>query len=136
MFEILSYAGFVAVIGGMVFHKMTSSTSGAEEQKGTSGHPWTFWNADLSTKQRIRKLIVFLMVVGFLFYAGTGVATMFLGGNLLGYDAIAPEPTHHAGQHWGILLVEFGVGMAVASTMMMIFYHFAGREPEMDHEDW
>jgi len=77
-----------------------------------------------------------LMVVGFLFYAGTGVVTMLLGGNLLGYDAIDPESTHHAGQHWGILLVEFGVGMAVSSTMVMIFYQFAGREPEIRDEDW
>lgn len=77
-----------------------------------------------------------LMVIGFLFYAGTGAATMLLGGNLLGYDAIAPHSTHHAGQHYGILLVEFGVGMAVSSTMLMIFYHFAGREPEIRDEDW
>lgn len=77
-----------------------------------------------------------LMVVGFLFYAGTGAATMLLGGNLLGYDAIDPESTHHAGQHWGILLVEFGVGMAVSSTMLTIFYQFAGREPEIRDEDW
>ena len=77
-----------------------------------------------------------LMVVGFLFYAGTGIATMMLGGNLLGYDAIDPQSTHHAGQHWGILLVEFGVGMAVSSTMLMIFYQFAGREPEIRDEDW
>ena len=77
-----------------------------------------------------------LMVIGFLFYAGTGIATMMLGGNLLGYDAIDPQSTHHAGQHWGILLVEFGVGMAVSSTMLMIFYQFAGREPEIRDEDW
>ena len=77
-----------------------------------------------------------LMVVGFLFYAGTGIATMMLGGNLLGYDAIDPQSTHHAGQHSGILLVEFGVGMAVSSTMLMIFYQFAGREPEIRDEDW
>ncbi len=77
-----------------------------------------------------------LMVVGLLFYAGTGAATMLLGGNLLGYDAIAPHSTHHEGQHYGILLVEFGVGMTVSSTMLMIFYHFAGREPEIRDEDW
>lgn len=77
-----------------------------------------------------------LMVAGLLFYAGTGAATMLLGGNLLGYDAIDPDSAHHAGQHYGILLVEFGVGMAVSSTMLMIFYHFAGREPEIQSEDW
>jgi multicomponent Na+:H+ antiporter subunit B len=61
---------------------------------------------------------------------------MLLGGNLLSYDAIAPNSDHNAGQHYGILLVELGVGMAVAATMLMIFYQFAGREPEIRDEDW
>lgn len=81
-------------------------------------------------------VLVVMMVVGVMFYAGTGVATMLLGGNLLGYDAIAPDSAHHAGQHYGILLVEFGVGTAVSATMLTIFYHFAGREGEIDPEDW
>ena len=76
------------------------------------------------------------MVIGVLFYAGTGVATMLLGGELLDYDMIDPESTHHAGQHYGILLVEWGVGVTVASTMLTIFYHFTGREPDIDQEDW
>jgi multicomponent Na+:H+ antiporter subunit B len=83
-----------------------------------------------------QRALIVGMVVGLLFYAGTGIATMLLGGNLLGYDEIAPASTHHAGQHYGILLVEFGVGLCVASTMLTIFYHFAGREPEIDPEDW
>jgi len=83
-----------------------------------------------------QKALTVLMVIGVLFYAGTGVATMLLGGNLLGYDAIDPESTHHAGQHYGILLVEWGVGVTVASTMLTIFYHFTGREPDIDQEDW
>ncbi len=76
------------------------------------------------------------MAVGLLFYTGTGAATMLLGANLLGYDAIAPGSAHHAGQHYGIMLVEFGVGLCVASTMLTIYYHFAGREPEIGDEDW
>ena len=83
-----------------------------------------------------QRALVVLMVIGFLFYAGTGVATMLLGANLLGYDALVPESTHHAGQHYGILLVEWGVGTTVASTMLTIFYHFTGREPDIDQEDW
>ena len=83
-----------------------------------------------------QKALTVLMVIGVLFYAGTGVATMLLGGNLLGYDTIDPESTHHAGQHYGILLVEWGVGVTVASTMLTIFYHFTGREPDIDQEDW
>ncbi len=90
-----------------------------------------------ATKRALpQNFLVVGMVVGFMLYAGTGVATMILGGNLLGYDALAPASTHHAGQHLGILLVEFGVGMAVASTMLTIFYHFAGREPEIDPKHW
>ena len=77
-----------------------------------------------------------VMVIGILFYAGTGLITMLLGGNLLDYDVLVPNSTHHAGQHYGILAVEFGVGLTVFSTMLTIFYHYAGREPEIDPEDW
>ncbi len=83
-----------------------------------------------------QKALTIAMVVGVLFYAGTGLATMLLGGNFLGYDAIDPESTHHAGQHYGIILVEWGVGVCVASTMLTIFYLFTGREPDIDPEDW
>jgi len=83
-----------------------------------------------------QRALVIAMVIGFMFYAGTGVVTMLLGGNFLSYDVIDPQSTHHAGQHYGILLVEWGVGMTVASTMLTIFYHFTGREPDIDQEDW
>ncbi|MEM8935356.1 MAG: Na(+)/H(+) antiporter subunit B [Pseudomonadota bacterium] len=76
------------------------------------------------------------MAIGLLFFAGTGLATMLLGANFLGYDAIDPDSTHHAGQHYGIILVEWGVGLTVASTMLNIFYQFSGREPDIDQEDW
>ncbi|MEM8771798.1 MAG: Na(+)/H(+) antiporter subunit B [Pseudomonadota bacterium] len=82
------------------------------------------------------RALIIAMVVGVLFYSGTGVATMLLGENLLAYDAIDPDSTHHAGQHYGILLVEWGVGVTVASTMLTIFYHFTGREPDIDQSDW
>lgn len=91
---------------------------------------------DATKKALPESVLKVLMVLGVLLYAGTGVATMLLGANFLGYDAIDPDSTHHAGQHYGILIVEFGVGMAVAATMMVIFYHFAGREPEIDPNDW
>ncbi len=83
-----------------------------------------------------QKALNVLMVAGFLFYAGTGFVTMLLGAELLNYEALVPNSSHHAGQHYGILLVEWGVGTAVASTMLTIFYHFAGREPDIDQEDW
>lgn len=63
--------------------------------------------------------------LGVLIYAGVGVVTMLLGGNYLDYDMLAHDPHH--GQHWGILAVELGVGITVASVMITVFYAFAGR---------
>jgi len=83
-----------------------------------------------------QKALYIGMAAGLLFYSGTGALTMLLGGKLLDYDAIAPGSLHHSGQHYGIMLVEFGVGLCVASTMLTIYYHFAGREPEIGDEDW
>lgn len=91
---------------------------------------------DATKKALPLRTLLILMVVGVMFYAGTGWLTMALGAPFLGYDAIDPESTHHAGQHYGILLVEFGVGMAVFATMTAIFYQFAGREAEIADEDW
>lgn len=66
-----------------------------------------------------------LLVFGVLFYGLTGVACMILGGNYLDYDVLAHDPLH--GQHYGILLVEFGVGVTVAASMITIFNVFAGQ---------
>ena len=66
-----------------------------------------------------------LIALGVLLYAGTGVATLLRGGNFLDYDVLnRHDPTH--GQHLGIMLVELGVGIAVASVMISIFFAFAG----------
>ncbi len=67
-----------------------------------------------------------LSASGVLLYAGVGIETLLLGGNYLDYDFLAHEPTH--GQHLGIFLVELGVGVTVASTMLLLYYAFAGRE--------
>jgi multicomponent Na+:H+ antiporter subunit B len=64
--------------------------------------------------------------LGVLIYAGTGFATLLLGGNFLNYSVLAGTPT--AGQHIGILVIEAGVGITVASVMLIIFFAFAGRE--------
>ena len=63
--------------------------------------------------------------IGVLIFGGVGVAGLFLGGNYLDYNVLAHDPVH--GQHLGILLIEFGVGVTVASVMVSIFYYFAGR---------
>lgn len=63
--------------------------------------------------------------LGVLIYGGVGVVCLLNGELFLDYRALAHEPTH--GQHWGIFLVELGVGITVASVMVSIFYAFAGR---------
>jgi multicomponent Na+:H+ antiporter subunit B len=67
-----------------------------------------------------------MISLGVLLYGGTGVASMFLGGAFLDYNVLAADP--QAGQHLGILLVEGGVGITVASVMLVLFFTFAGRK--------
>jgi multicomponent Na+:H+ antiporter subunit B len=62
---------------------------------------------------------------GVLLYGLTGVASFFFGANYLDYDVLGA--TAKSGQHIGILLVEFGVGLTVASVMVALFFTFAGR---------
>lgn len=80
------------------------------------------------TAERVipRPMLRFLASLGVLLYAGTGVATILLGGNFLEYSVLAK--TQVAGQHLGILLVELGVGTAVFSVMLIIFFTFADRD--------
>ena len=65
-----------------------------------------------------------LISAGLLLYIGVGYAALVLGGNFLDYDVLAHEPAH--GQHLGIFLVELGVGVTVAATMVTVFFNFAG----------
>ncbi len=66
-----------------------------------------------------------LVAFGLLLYAGTGLASLFVEGNFLQYRALAHEATH--GEHIGILLIELGVGITVATVMTSIFFSFSGR---------
>ncbi len=72
--------------------------------------------------------------LGILLYAGTGYAGLLLGANFLDYDALASEK-HHA-QELGIMLVETGVFLTVAFTMVLIFYAFTGRTTQLRDEEW
>jgi len=63
--------------------------------------------------------------VGVMIYAGTGVLTLFLGGEFLDYNVLAHAPEH--GQELGIMLVELGVVTTVFGVMVAVFHAFAGR---------
>ncbi len=60
---------------------------------------------------------------GVLLYAGVGVAGLALGENYLDYSPLADDAKE--GQHLGILLIELGVGITVASVMTTVFFTFA-----------
>lgn len=82
----------------------------------------------VETARRVAPMWVLrlVMVLGVLLYGGTGVVGILLGGAFLDYNVLASDPT--AGQHIGILLVEGGVGLTVASVMIVLFFTFAGRK--------
>jgi len=66
------------------------------------------------------------MAFGLLLYGGVGVAALFAGGTFLDYSAFTPEHPSH-GQHWGIFLVELGVGITVSAVMLVIYFVFTAR---------
>jgi len=83
---------------------------------------------DIDTARMIlpSRVTRFILALGVLLYTGVGIAGIWLGGNFLNYSVLAKEQT--AGQHLGILLVEFGVGLTVAAAMIAIFFTFARQE--------
>ena len=76
-----------------------------------------------------------LSALGVLIYAGTGLVSLLLGYEYLNYGAFSPHHPEH-GQHWGILIVELGVGITVTGVMVAIYYAFAARPPRISDEEW
>jgi len=68
-------------------------------------------------------LLRIVSALGLLLYISVGIAGLISGGNFLDYGVLASDPV--SGQHLGILVIEFGVGMTVAAVMMMTFFVFA-----------
>lgn len=81
----------------------------------------------LETARKVAPMSVLrvLMAAGVLIYAGVGIGSLLLGGNFLDYSVLLDDPVH--GQHLGIMLIELGVGVTVASTLLIIFYSFVAR---------
>jgi multicomponent Na+:H+ antiporter subunit B len=73
--------------------------------------------------------------LGVMIYGGVGVITLLLGGDFLDYDLLnTAHPAH--GQELGIMFVEIGVLVTVASVMLIIFYGFTSRQPDISDKDW
>ncbi len=71
------------------------------------------------------KFLQILAPLGVLLYASVGIYSMFMGGNFLDYNKLAHDPVH--GQHYGIIIIELGVGITVFAVMLSIFYAFASQ---------
>jgi len=80
-----------------------------------------------AAQRAVPKALVETMVpLGVLIYAGVGIWGMMTGGLYLDYNHLAHGNIPH-GQERGVFWVEIGVLVTVASTMIAIFYAFAGR---------
>lgn len=71
-------------------------------------------------------LIDFLVPLGALIYLSGGLPGLLFGEKYLDYDVYGSDPLH--AHEWGVFIVEAGVLVTVAATMIAIFYAFAGRE--------
>ena len=70
------------------------------------------------------KINLFFLALGALIYGGVGIISMLLGETFLSYNILGTSA--QSGQHLGILLVEFGVGLTVCNVMISLFNSFAG----------
>ena len=79
-------------------------------------------------KQVNEKVADLLAPMGALVYAGIGFACIFAGGMFLQYDAFAnpasQESIHYA-HHFGLMGIEAGVMITVASSMAVLFFEMA-----------
>ena len=81
----------------------------------------------MSTARRVinQSVIQILAATGVLLYGSVGVVSLLNGKKFFDYSALSADPI--AGQHLGILIIELGVGITVASIMIIIFFNFVGR---------
>jgi multicomponent Na+:H+ antiporter subunit B len=88
------------------------------------------YGLDAALKVISERAMFILMLVGVLLYCAVGVANVILGGHFLDFYTLLPSP--HAAQQFGIITVEFGIGVTVATVVMLIFTMFARRKGEWD----
>ncbi|MCL1065845.1 Na(+)/H(+) antiporter subunit B [Shewanella olleyana] len=89
----------------------------------------------LDTAQKVfnPSVIQLLAAVGLLLYASVGVVSMLNGANFLDYNVLADDAL--TGQHIGILVIELGVGITVASVMLSIFFNFDARRQALQNNN-
>ena len=83
------------------------------------------YGVDIATKVVPEWATRWGLAIGVLIFAGTGLVGLMRQSEYLNYSVLRDSPV--AGQHLGITLVEFGVGVTVASALISIFFAFARR---------
>ena len=91
------------------------------------------YGLDVALRVIPERLMYVLSALGVLLYCIVGLAGVVLGGHFLDFYPLLPDP--HAAQQAGIILVELGVGITVASVMMLVFTLFARRRSWWDEVD-
>ena len=89
----------------------------------------------MSTARRVinQSFMQMVAAAGVLLYGCVGVVSLLNGKEFFDYSALSADPV--AGQHLGILLIELGVGLTVASVMVIIFFNFAGRNESLQTQE-
>jgi len=82
--------------------------------------------ADRSAHAMPQAVMLKLAALGCTIYTGVGFVCMLLGHHFLDYNALWPS-NPKLGQYYGILMVEFGVGLTVTAVLIMIFNAIANR---------
>ena len=88
------------------------------------------YGLDAALKVIPERAMYILMVAGVILYCAVGVAGVMLGGHFLDFYPLLPGK--HAAQQFGIITVEFGVGVTVATVVMLFFTLFARRKSEWE----
>lgn len=79
------------------------------------------------------RVMFVLMLCGVMLYATVGIAGVLLGGYFLDFYPLLPDK--HAAQQFGIITVELGVGVTVATVMMLVFTQFARRRQWLENAE-
>ncbi|HLS04946.1 MAG TPA: Na(+)/H(+) antiporter subunit B [Wenzhouxiangella sp.] len=77
-----------------------------------------------------QRAMFILMCCGVLIYGGTGLFGVILGAHFLSFEPFLSNP--QAAEQFGIISVELGVGLTVATVMMVLFSLFAQRRQLLD----
>lgn len=87
------------------------------------------YGLDIGLRIIPERLIYVLACLGVLLYCLMGLLGVVMGGRFLDFDPLLDSA--HAAQQAGIILVEFGVGVTVATVVMLFFVMFARRRSEV-----